>query len=168
MVDGVVEAKPLRIVARQLTAEAFAPFGEVIALGPGQPGSDAYAADMVNLRPEARLNVSISRSSPVGLPLKVKAMEIHPHSAQAFLPIEISRYLVLVCGKTADGGPDVGGVRAFIAGPEQGINYKPSTWHHPFTVLDAPSRQVMLRYDRDDEEDTIWYEIANGPTIVEG
>ena len=164
----MVEARPRQIVAQPLTAAAFAPFGEVLALGPGQPGSDAYAADMANLRPDARLNVSISRSSPVGLPLKVMAMEMHPHSAQAFLPIEMSRYLILVCGKTVDGGPDIGGIRAFIAQPDQGINYKPSTWHHPFTVLDAPSRQIMLRYDKDDAEDTIWYEVADGPTIVAG
>lgn len=164
----MVEARPLQIVARPLTAEAFAPFGEVVALGAGQPGSDAYAADLANRRPDARLNVSISRSSPIALPLKVKAMEMHPHSAQAFLPIEISRYLILVCGKTADGGPDIGGIRAFIAQADQGINYKPATWHHPFTVLDAPSRQVMLRYDKDDAEDTLWHDVADGPTIVAG
>lgn len=168
MASGMIQAARREIVAQPLTAAAFAPYGEVIALDRAEPGSDAWAAALENRRPEARLNVSISRSSPVGLPLKVKAMEMHPHSAQTFLPIEIARYLILVCGQTSDGGPDIGGMRAFVAGPDQGINYKPATWHHPFTVLDRPSRQVMLRYDMDDDEDTIWLDIADGPTIVEG
>lgn len=156
------------ICVEPLTAEAFASYGEVIALGPlGRAHSTRYAADVENRRPAARLNVSISQQVPSVLPLVVKAMEKHPHSAQTFVPTKIARYLVLVAPTAADGGPDLAGLRAFVAGPEQGINYRPDIWHHPFTVLDGPAECVVLRYDMDDEEDTIWHVVEDGPVIVE-
>ena len=93
------------IVVEPLTEEAFAPFGQVIALGPlGRAHSTRYAADVANRRSNARLNVSISQQIPVPLPLQVKFMEKHPHSAQTFVPTAMERYLVLVCPADADGG----------------------------------------------------------------
>ena len=49
----------------------------------------------------------------------------------------------------------------------QGINYHPDTWHHPFTVLDEPGECVVLRFDMDDDEDTVWFVVKNGPQIIE-
>tara|TARA_B100000674_G_scaffold166275_1_gene133659 strand:- start:841 stop:1323 length:483 start_codon:yes stop_codon:yes gene_type:complete len=156
------------IVVEPLTEEAFAPFGQVIALGPlGRAHSTRYAADVANRRPEARLNVSISQQVPVPLPLQVKFMEKHPHSAQTFVPTAMERYLVLVCPADADGGPSLGELKAFAGNGSQGINYHPDTWHHPFTVLDAPGECVVLRHDMDDDEDTIWFEVADGLTVVD-
>ena len=158
----------MEISTQPLTEEAFAPFGQVIAMGPlGRAHSTRYAADVENKRAAARLNVSISQQIPTPLPLTVKAMEMHPHSAQTFIPTEIKRYLVLVCPKDSDGNPDVGKLKAFVAEGNQGINYHADIWHHPFTVLDDPGECVMLRYDMDDDEDTLWFVVDDGPTIVE-
>ena len=96
----------MEISTQPLTEEAFAPFGQVIAMGPlGRAHSTRYAADVENKRAAARLNVSISQQIPTPLPLTVKAMEMHPHSAQTFIPTEIKRYLVLVCPEDSDGNP---------------------------------------------------------------
>lgn len=157
------------IIVEPLTEEGFAPYGQVIALGPlGRAHSTRYAADVANLRSEARLNVSISQQVPASLPLQVKFMEKHTHSAQTFVPTAMERYLVLVCPKDANGGPILSELKAFTGDGSQGINYHPDTWHHPFTVLDGPGECVVLRYDMDDDEDTIWHEVAEGPTIVDG
>ena len=159
----------MNITVEPLTEEAFAPYGQVIALGPlGRAHSTRYAADVENRRPKARLNVSISQQIPTPLPLVVKAMEKHPHSAQTFVPTAAELYLVLVCPKDGEGGPDLANLKAFVADGGQGINYHPDTWHHPFTVLDGPAECVVLRYDMDDDEDTIWFVVDDGPTIVEG
>lgn len=158
----------MEITVEPLTEEAFAPYGQVISLGPlGRAHSTRYAADVENRRAEARLNVSISQQIPTALPLVVKAMEKHPHSAQTFVPTAAERYLVLVCPQDGSGGPDLAKLKAFAADGSQGINYHPDTWHHPFTVLDGPAECVVLRYDMDDDEDTIWFVVDDGPTIVE-
>ena len=155
------------ITAQLLTEGAFAPYGEVIALGPlGRAHSTRYAANVDNRRPEARLNVSISQQVPTPMPLEVKFLEKHPHSAQTFIPTAMKRYLVLVCPKAANGDPSLSELKAFVADGGQGINYHPDTWHHPFTVLDEPGECVVLRYDMDDHEDTIWFEVEGGPTVV--
>lgn len=157
----------MEISVEPLTEEAFAPYGQIIALGPlGRAHSTRYAADVANLRSSAKLNVSISQQIPTPLPMVVKAMEMHPHSAQTFIPTEMKRYLILVCPKDGDGNPDIGQLKAFVADGSQGINYHADTWHHPFTVLDDPGECVMLRYDMDDDEDTLWFVVDDGPTIV--
>jgi len=158
----------MQVTVQPLTAEAFAPYGQIIALGPlGQAHSTRYAADVANKRPDAKLNVSISQQIPTALPLTVKAMEKHPHSAQTFVPTDMKRYLVLVCPADGDGNPDMAQLKAFAGDGSQGINYHPDTWHHPFTVLDEPGECVVLRYDMDDDEDTIWFVVEDGPTIVD-
>ena len=49
------------------------------------------------------------------MPLEVKFLEKHPHSAQTFLPTAMKRYLVLVCPKAANGDPSLGALNAFVA-----------------------------------------------------
>lgn len=158
----------MEITVQPLTEDAFAPYGQVIALGPlGRAHSTRYAADVENRRAEAKLNVSISQQIPTPLPLVVKAMEMHPHSAQTFVPTTAERYLILVCPKADNGDPDIDNLKAFVADGGQGINYHADTWHHPFTALDGPAECVVLRYDMDDDEDTLWFVVDDGPTIVD-
>jgi len=154
------------LMAKPLTAEAFAPFGEVIALGKGVPGTrDAFAAAMDNHRDDARLNVSVSCSNPKPVPLKVRAMERHPHSGQTFVPLEISRYLILVAPSDTGGAPQMDRLQAFVAGPDQGINYHAGVWHHPFTALDRSSECLVLRFDNGSDEDTQWHQVPDGPVV---
>jgi putative dehydrogenase len=152
--------------AQPLTAEAFEPFGEVIVMGKGDPGSrEAFAAAMDNKRLEARLNVSVSRAHATPVPLQVEWMERHPYSGQTFVPLDISRYLMLVAPSTPNGAPAMEKLQAFVAGPDQGINYRAGVWHHPFTALDRPSECLVLRFDDGSDADTEWFEVADGPTV---
>ena len=157
------------LTARRLTAEAFAPFGDVFALGQGEPGTrDAFVAAMENGRDHARLNVSVSRAKPTPVPLKVRWMERHPHSGQTFVPLDLSRYLILVAPADAEGAPRMDSLQAFIAGADQAINYHTGVWHHPFTALDRPSECLVLRFDDGSEDDTHWFEVADGPVVGPG
>ncbi len=163
--NGAVSADT-NLVAKPLIAAAFEPYGEVIDLGQGDPGTrDSFAAAMDNRRPDARLNVSVSRAHETPVPLLVKWMERHPHSGQTFVPIELSRYLMLVAPSDNEGQPRMDRLEAFVAGPGQGINYRAGVWHHPFTALDRPSECLVLRFDDGSDEDTEWFEVADGPTI---
>ena len=155
----------MRVVKTEpLTAEGFAPFGQVLQT-PSSGGRDANqgtatrldrAAGLATTRAGCPPNLAMFRALPQALPLKLRLMERHPCSTQAFLPLRCSRYLVVVAPAAPGGGPDWAGLRAFVAGPGQGINYAVGTWHHPFTALDEAAELAMLAWEdgtpRDCEE----------------
>jgi ureidoglycolate lyase len=127
------------LILEPLTPEAFAPFGEVLAV-PQTPGRVYYSGALASLRPAARPSLSLVRKEDFSsLPLQVTQMERHELSSQSFVPIEAGRWLVLVAPHTAAGGPDMRHARAFIAGPDQGVTYAANTWHHPLTILAGPA-----------------------------
>jgi len=82
-------------------------------------------------------------------------MERHEFSSQSFMPLDVSRWLVVVAPSGADGGPDGSRAVAFLAGPGQGVTYHAGTWHHPLTILDRPGRFAVFMWrdgTRTDEE----------------
>src|SRR5712691_9121818 len=129
------------LVAQRLTQEAFAPYGDVIG---------AARAKVLLIRPRqcARQRAAslsmVMRELVGGLPLEVKLLERHEFSSQAFVPLYVGRWLVVVCPHATLGGPDVAHGRAFIAGPDQGITYRMNTWHHGLTALDRSGRFAMF------------------------
>ena len=154
------------IAARPLDGPGFAPFGDVIAVGTGSPGTrDDLAAAMENRRDHARLAPNLSRNAPTSMPLRVQWMERHPYSSQTFIPVDLGRYLVLVAPRAESGDPRIDQLQAFLADSSQGITYHPNIWHHPFTALDRPSECIVLRYDDGSDADTEWFEVQDGPVI---
>lgn len=134
-----------------LTAEAFAPYGEVI-----EP-ANAREVRAINYGNTQRFHalagvevgegsalISIFRSSPLPRPIPIKVMEVHPLGSQAFMPLSGHPYLVVVAGQ---GDFDVKNLRAFLAGPDQGVNYHKGCWHHYSLALDGVSDFLVI--DRD-------------------
>jgi len=125
-----------------LTKEAFAPFGEVIEAA----GSSWYPinagtteryhrlATVESAGPDPVIGISIFRGDGFQFPVNLSVLERHPIGSQAFFPVSGSDYLVVV----AEGGdrPDLATIRAFLAKPTQGVNYRSGTWHHPLLCLE--------------------------------
>jgi ureidoglycolate lyase len=138
-----------------LTAEAFAPFGQVLqAPLRGEASSNQgtavrldRVATLVNTRGGCPPNLAMVRALPQAMPLAMRLMERHPCSSQAFIPLQCARYLVIVAPTASGGGPDWAGLRAFVASAGQGINYAAGTWHHPFTALDSAADLAMLAWE---------------------
>jgi ureidoglycolate lyase len=130
------------IKAQPLTADAFAPFGDVLE-ATGKPdkiinnGFCGRYHDRARLDfgPDGRAGISVFKAEPRALPYLLDLLERHPDGAQAFIPMSLDAYLVTVA-EDANGIPT--GIRAFIAGPGQGINYHRNTWHGVLTPLSAP------------------------------
>lgn len=159
------------IVAEPLTAAAYAPFGDVIAASrddaPARPANQGTAqrrnwlAEVVNLRAggAARLNLASFACAPrEAWPMPLALLEKHPASTQVFVPMNARRYLVVV----ALGGdaPDLGTVRAFLAGPTQGVSYRPGVWHHPMIALDAPTEFACLVWEDGSDDDCVVADLA--------
>ena len=143
------------ITPQPLTREAFAPFGDVIDI-PDRAGRSYYEDALGNLRPAARPSLSVSlKAETADRPLRAEMLERHEFSSQTFVPIDVQRWLIVVAPHAASGGPDLGGVRAFVATGKQGVTYKPNTWHHGLTVLDRPGRFAVFMWrdgSKGDEE----------------
>jgi len=136
----------MEIETQPLTREAFAPFGDVIEV-PGEPGRTYYEDALGNLRPAAHPSLSLSLKLETSeRPLKAELLERHEFSSQTFLPLDVARWLIVVAPHAAAGGPDLAGVKAFIAGGRQGVTYRPNTWHHGLTVLDRPGRFAVFMW----------------------
>ncbi|MCB1958034.1 MAG: ureidoglycolate lyase [Rhodocyclaceae bacterium] len=133
-----------------LSAEAFAPFGQVIEAGPAAErriingGNTERFHDLARLDPgpEGRAIVSIFRGQPRALPFVMSMMEHHPLGSQAFMPLSGRPYLVAVAmpGETVRAED----IRVFLASARQGVNYAAGTWHHPLLALDGVSDFLVI------------------------
>ena len=137
------------ITARPLTAEAFAPFGTVIAINEelaNHPinGGSTQRFDLCRTSvsgTNAGVQISMARTTPFALPVTLKMVERHPHGSQAFVPVRPSRFLVVVA---ADENGTPGTPLAFLAAPGQGINYRQNVWHGVLTALDAETDFLIV------------------------
>ncbi len=139
------------IIARPLTREAFAPFGQVIETegahhypingGMTERYHDLATAEVAG--PDARVILSIFRGKPYDFPLRLSMVERHPLGSQAFMPLGGRPFLVAVCD---DEGGKPGTPQAFVAAPGQGVNYPRSLWHAVLTPIGEP--QDFLVVDR--------------------
>lgn len=141
------------LTPKPLTAEAFAPFGQVIE-------ADKAKSFLINegttRRYHALANVDVDAGggSPIisifegqcrGWPLEIKMVEKHPLGSQAFMPLEAEPWLVVVAENAA--APTAEHCHAFLARGDQGVQYAPGVWHHP--LLPIIGRQNFLVVDRE-------------------
>jgi len=146
----------LRLVAAPLTAAAFAPFGDVIetegrAHYPINAGTARRYNDLAAVDVSAaggRPLISIVSAEPVALPLRLRLMERHPLSSQAFIPLSSAPFLVVVA---PSGALATEGIRAFLSNGRQGVNYRTGTWHHPLLTLERTTEFLIV--DRGGEGD---------------
>lgn len=128
---------PLRI--RPLTAEGFAPFGEVIDTS-GSPDKlinqglcgRFHDRATLDIDAEGRAGISLFQAELRQLPYRLEMVERHPLGSQAFLPMSMDGFLVITA---PDDGGAPGQPLAFRTAPGQGINFHRNTWHGVLTPL---------------------------------
>ncbi|MCI2400251.1 ureidoglycolate lyase [Aliiroseovarius subalbicans] len=132
----------MRVLTPQpLTAQAFAPYGDVIEAA-GDPdriineGLCGRYHDLAQLDfAGGRVGISMFNAEPRALPYAFSLVERHPEGSQAFVPLTPAPFLVIVA-------PDTGGTPgtpvAFLTAPGQAINFHRGTWHGVLTPLAAP------------------------------
>jgi ureidoglycolate lyase len=136
---------PRVLVVKPLTRAAFAPYGDVIETEgakffPINEGSALRFNDLARIDVATgggRAALSIFRGQPVKFPLHLSEVERHPLGSQAFVPVGITPFLVVVADTAADGRP--GEPHAFLSNGRQGVNYGRGVWHHPLLSLGSQS-----------------------------
>jgi len=124
-----------------LTAQAFAPFGDVIEAR-GEPdriinqGLCGRHHDLAQMDfSDGRAGISLFDAEPRSLPYLLEMVERHPQGSQAFLPMTHQPFLVIV---SPDEHGKPGMPRAFLTTPGQGINLHRGVWHGVLTPLHSP------------------------------
>ena len=153
------------LIAQPLTAEAFAPFGQVI-VAPEKPGRAFLGSLIENRRDAAALDFSLTHTAASALPFEAKLMERHPLSSQAFLALDVARFLVIVA-PTIEDGPDMSRAQAFIGSAGQALVYAPATWHHGMIALDRPGRFAIIMWCAEDGRNDEFHTLAQ-PVMVAG
>lgn len=133
-----------------LTAEAFAPYGQVLDVAGAEQlsinqGQTTRFHDLAEVQFDgegAKTLINVFRSTPVSFPHKVEIMERHPLGSQAFYPTGEARFLVLV----APAGDEVRAedLQLFITNGQQGVNFNVNTWHHYQLALDQQSDFLVV------------------------
>ena len=136
------------IVAQPLTDEAFAPFGDVLhaagapdrMINQGLCGRHHDKARM-DFGPSGRAGISIFNAEKRTLPYTLDLVERHPEGSQAFIPMSLEPFLVIVA---EDDGGKPSNIQAFITAPGQGINLLRNTWHGVLTPLGEPGLFAVI------------------------
>lgn len=158
-----------RILTEPLEGEAFAPFGDVITLR-GAPdklinqGLCGRHDDLARLDfADGRAGISLFDAVPRELPYNLEMVERHPLGSQAFIPMSMTSFLVVVA-PDEDGRP--GRPRAFLTAPGQGVNLHRGVWHGVLTPLEEPGLfAVVDRIGAGDNLEEYWFDAPF--TVVE-
>ncbi len=142
----------MTIKAQPVTAEAFAPFGELLA-------TREKASKMINAgrcerhhalatveRGGGEAIISIFRSEPVSLPYDCALLERHPLGSQAFVPLGSQPWLSVVAH---DEGGKPGAPIAFLIPAGMGVNLRAGVWHGVLTPLDQPADFLVVDREGD-------------------
>ena len=124
-----------------LTADAFAPFGDVLEVA-GDPdkiinqGLCGRYHDRAQLDfSDGKAGISLFNAQARSLPFTLDIMERHPDGSQAFIPMTHTAFVVIVA---LDDAGKPGKPRAFLTNPGQAVNYHRATWHGVLTPISAP------------------------------
>ncbi len=141
-----------RLITGAPDDEAFAPFGEILT-PPDRHGSRRQFEHWLLPVPDLDLRCHVNSVAVSALPVALHQTEKHPHAAQVFLPLDVSRYLVTVMPSDAEGWPDPARALSMVLPGTRGVVYRPGVWHAPITVLDRDGHfaVMMLRGAADDD-----------------
>lgn len=136
-----------KLVPEPLTAQSFAPFGEVIEASdraeqiPINYGHTVRFHDLAKVEVgEGEAIISLFRADPLADGV-LRIFERHPLGSQAFVPLQGKDYLVAVA---PPGAFDPHAVKLFRARGDQGVNYRTGVWHHFLLALEAQSDFLVI------------------------
>lgn len=155
MTDNIIKIEPIGQVS-------FAPFGNLVdctgapdkMINHGLCGRYHDRADLDFT--DGAAGISLFQAQLRRLPLSLEMVERHPKGSQAFIPMSMHGFLVIVA-KDNKGKP--ARPMAFQTEPGQVINFHKNTWHGVLTPLNGPGLfAVVDRIGSGDNLEEYWFE----------
>lgn len=162
------------ILVEPISQVAFSPFGNLIDCS-GAPDKiinqglcgryhDRADLDFVNGPDGGEAGISLFQAQLRALPLKLDMVERHPLGSQAFIPMSMDGFLVIVA-------KDIGGQpaqpMAFQTKPGQVINFHKNIWHGVLTPISGSGLFAVIdRIGSGENLEEYWfdepYEVVEG------
>lgn len=148
----MTRAAARRLVVQPLAAAAFAPFGTVLVVPPGQRGraingGTAQRFDLVDdlalSADGGRAQLALFRAEPRRFPFTATELECHRLGTQTFVPLTGARYVLLAAPPGLR--PDESRLAAFFSDGRQGVTLARGAWHHALLAMDAGDFLVIER-----------------------
>ena len=138
----------MTIPIEPVTAVNFSPYGQLVA--PSETyGRQSFSAGLSHDHRPVALSTTHVRA--VQLPITLEQIERHPFSSQTFVPMEVSRWVVVVSVS-----PELSDLRGFVVGPGVGVTIGRGIWHYQLTALDSDAKFVVLMWkDQSTDEEII-------------
>ncbi|HIL05014.1 MAG TPA: hypothetical protein EYG17_03055 [Acidimicrobiia bacterium] len=138
----------MTIPIEPVTAANFSPYGQLVAPSEAY-GRQSFSAGLSHDHRPVALSTTHVRA--VQLPITIEQIERHPFSSQTFVPMEVSRWVVVVSAS-----PELSDLRGFIVGPGVGVTIGRGIWHYQLTALDSDATFVVLMWkDQSTDEEII-------------
>ncbi len=136
-----------RIKMEPLTAQAFAPFGDLMDAS-GAPDKLINQGKCGRFHDKAQLDfsdgaagISIFKGALETLPFELQMVERHPMGSQAFVPMSADPFLIVVASDDHGVPKDP---KAFLTAPGQAINFHRGTWHGVLAPLSEPGLFAVI------------------------
>ena len=160
-------ATTVEVRMERLTAEAFAPYGQLIAVGEARADYARPLLDVWHLdyRADAPTRIQIMRYHEQ--PMTFHRLERHVRVTEGRIPLAGACAVLAVAGATdaaPDSMPDPASVRAFRFDGTCGLLFAPGTWHSlDCFPLGAPTADFVLLSDEATENEIeSWREPTSG------
>lgn len=125
-------------------ATAFAPYGRFVT-APDVAGTRLFYSGCLHEGPKGAAPVLHTNCVPrAQLPLRCTRIERHPYAAQCFLPLDVSRYVVLVMPSDARGAPVTEAAIGMVVPGDRGVIFHRNVWHMGASVLDRTGHFAVL------------------------
>lgn len=158
----------MTINPKPLTIRDFAAFGDVLDCA-GEPdflinqGLCGRYHNRANLNfQDGAAGISLFKAKPRSLPYQLEMVERHPLGSQAFIPMSMCSFLIIVAHDNA-GTPAT--PQAFVSAPGQAINLYKGVWHGVLTPLSEPGLFAVV--DRIGEGSNLEEHWFNTPYTIE-
>lgn len=141
-------AQTHEIAIQPLTPGAFAPYGDVLDTT-GEPDKlinqglceRYHDRAKLDFGTDGRAGLSLFKAEPRSLPYRLEMVERHPDGSQAFMPMSLHPFLVVVA---PDQSGTPGTPLAFVTSPGQGINLHRGIWHGVLAPLQDPGLFAVI------------------------
>lgn len=147
-----------------ISHDRFAAYGAIIDR-PAQFGERAFYSHWLGGENLAAV-FHVNNVPMTTMPAVVDRLERHPHAAQCFVPLDVSRYLVTVAPSKADGSPDLEQVETFLVPGTVGVLYAPGIWHAGISVIDRAGAFAVLMW-RGANDDDVFTDISPLQLVTE-
>lgn len=125
--------KVFEIELEALTAEAFAPFGQIIGQQDGPPVFSGPHIDAWRMEFDVDGNIELMFARYIHQPIRFERVERHFNVTQAFLALNGAASVMVVAAPTdpedPSAAPALDAIRAFYVGGDVGILLWRGTWH---------------------------------------